>query len=618
MSNSGELRKITFLPGINKNSTDIDSEGKWVDCDKVRFRYGKAEKIGGWVREQATQEADNSVSTFTGIAREVLPWNTLNSDKYLGIGTHAKLEFFFGGEYFDMTPIDRTVTGAVFTTSVGSTDIICSLPAHGATEGDYVIFTSATTSVGGVDIIGEHLVGTVIGANSFTFTTPTTATSTSVGATANAQFLIGTGLVDNSTTGGWGTDPWSTSAWGEVGSGTFATELRQWSLENWGEDLLANPKGLGIYTWDADNGVESTLTDRSDVRLTSVANSPAEVNVMLASQPTRHLIAGGCNALGTGVFDPMLIRWSHSEDFTVWDPLTSTSSTNEAGDKRLRGGNEIIGMIRSKAENVIFTDDAVHSMRWIGNPFIYSFNQIGTNAGICGPQASVDVNGVVYWMGRTSFFVYDGTMRVLPSTLQKAIFEDNTPESLNLSQKEKVFTGVNSEFNEIIWFYPAASSLECNRYVVYNYLEKSFYDGTMDRTAWVDKGVYEKPYGFGSDSVLYVHEEGKDDDGSAMRSFIKSGDVDIADGELISYSDKFVPDFTLPSGKTLNITLESKRYPNDPTSVTKGPFTVDDETQKVSYRMRGRQFNVTYSTSITGGDFIIGAPRINIMPDGGR
>jgi len=619
MSNDGELKKIVFQPGFNKNTTDVDSEGKWVDGNNVRFRYGKAEKIGGWVREVATQESTPAVDTFTGTARTALAWNTLDDDSLLGIATNEKVEIFSNGEYYDMTPIVLSTTGVIFTTSAGSNIVQVSSAAHNSKAGDRVIYTSASTaaSIGGVPILGEFPINEVTGANTYTVIM-TTATATTVGATCTANYLYPLGNDGNGTTGGWGSDEWATSAWGEVGTGSIEVGVRQWSLENWGEDLLANPNGGGIYTWDADTSLDSILVDRSDVRMQLIATAPLEVGSILTGSPTRHLIALGCTDYATSVFDPMVIRWSHSEDFTIWDPLTSTASTNESGDKRIRGGNKIIGGLRSKAENIIFTDDSVHSMKWIGNPFIYSFNKVGKNAGICSQHAAVDVDSTVYWMARTGFFRYNGKMSSMNCTLQKAIFTAGNPETLNLDQKEKVYAGTNSEFNEILWFYPAGGSEECNRYVAYNYLEDIWYDGAMDRTVWLDQGIYDVPYGFGTDSTLYGHETGKDADGSAMRAWIQSAEIDIATGEQIMFSDKFVPDFTLADGKTLNLTIQTREYPNDPNPVTKGPYSMNNTTKKVSYRTRGRQANIMYSTSITGGDFIVGAPRINVMPDGGR
>lgn len=625
MSSNGIEKEIVFLPGYNKNTTDLDAEGHWVTGDKIRFRYGKAEKIGGWVSEPVVQ-ASASSSVFTGVARDIRVWSKNDEkEEYIAVGTTEKVEFANKGYIWDMTPI-RAISTATnpFNTSAGSTDLTCSVAAHGAQAGDWVVVASATASLTNIDRLEyTYKITSVPGANSFIVSTATAATSTlsAAGGAATFSFLLPIGRRSNGFAYGYGAGPYGEETYGTPRTTGVDVELRQWQLENWGEDLLANPRGGKVYWWDADVSVLASANDpdRSEIRLQVVTAAPTTNNFILVSQPSRHLVSFGCENVSSGEFDPMNVRWSQSENFNIWDPTVSVFGGNTSGEQRLAGSGEIISAIQTKNEIVIFTDSDVHTMRYIGDPFWFGFDKLGSNTGIAGPHAAVDVNGVVYWMGQSSFYAYDGRIRVLPSSLHKTIFNIDDEESINFDQKEKVYTGVNAEFNEITWFYPSRDSTNIDRYVTYNYLDNVWYDGTIDRTVWKDRGILDKPVAVDSDGVLYSHEEGKDDDAQALPFTLESGWIDLADGEEFVFIDKFIPDYMqIPSGKTIYLTIKYKKYPQDVEEFEKGPYPITESTRKVNFRVRGRVVKLIYSGTANGVDMQVGAPRIQMKPDGRR
>lgn len=610
---SGELKKIEIRPGIVRNVTEYSAEGYYVDGDKVRFRDGRAEKIGGWVPEIVEQNDDSTDNSFTGVCRNLHAWVDLDDVRYLALGTHEKLELLSGGKYYDITPVESSaVVSNAISTSVGSTEVIVSDPSHGAASGDYVIFSSLASTVAGVYLDGEYVISSVTGADSYIIDSGTTAAATTVsqGGDLTIDYLLETGNEDNAAAYGWGAGTWGTpgasasAGWNQPRTGTLTEDLRQWSLDNWGEDLIACPRGGKIYTWDATNGEET--------RAVQISAAPSVNNLALVAQPTRHLVAMGTHNV-SGVFDPLLVRWSDGENFNDF----IASAGNDAGSFRLKGGNYIVGAVQSKREIMIFTDSALHSMRFVGGEFIFGFDQMGSNCGLIGQQGVIDVNGVALWMGYNSFFIYDGAVRNLDSTVDDAVFDVDSSLAVNFEQKEKVFAAHNPDFNEVTWFYPTQTTTENNRYVTYNYEENIWYDGWMDRTAWVDNGIFEKPYATNPSGTLYIHETGKNDGSNPMGAFVQTAPMDISDGDSLMFVDRIVPDFRIPDNKTLNIEVKFKKYLGDDFT-TKGPFTVSAGTGKVSMRGRGRHAAVRYSTSITGGDFEVGDVRFGVRPDGMR
>lgn len=426
------------------------------------------------------------------------------------------------------------------------------------------------------------------------------------------------GLASNIAAFGWGAGPWSgdfapvsvvTSAdlgWGEAptsvsaGLGLVEIKLTQWSLDNFGEDLIANFRGGRIYRWRRSQ--PSTPA--------SVVNNSPRANNILISEPAPYLVAYG-TCTETGPFDPLLVRWADLNDFTQWE----ASANNTAGDFRIQGGSEILATEKTKRETIVFTDDVVYSQRFIGGDTVFAFERLANNAGIIAQNASIEVNSVVYWMGNGSFFKYSGTVTPIVTSLDEAIFNRNRATSINFFQKDKVYAGINSEFNEIIWLYPSRDSDECDRYIIYNFLEDVWYDGSLDRTTWTNSDVFELPVATNTSSVLYEHEFGKNDEDNILVAWVKTGIFDIADGDELLFINKFVPDM-IQTGP-VNLTLRGRKYPNA-AMIDKGPFTISQSTRKVDLRLRARQMQFSVSSSSLDGDFDWGVHRVNIRPDGER
>jgi hypothetical protein len=613
-------KELLFRPGIDKTTTEYAAEGAWVDSDKVRFRQGRPEKIGGWAKEQVKRAyGDTTQTTFEGIARETMSWSDLESQDYLAVGTHKKLNVLFKSEIHDITPIEVTTTvNSAINTSVGSTEVLVCIDSHGRQVGDYLEFSSVGSTVGGIYLDGQYVVTSAPTADSVIIDTGTTAAATSTGAGGDATVfsLLGTGKRDNSQSFGWGAGTWGTpgasvsAGWSQPRGSGVATQLRLWSLAQWGEDLLANPRGGKVYYWNTSVGVSE--------RATLVTAAPSAVNHILVDDSARNTIALGCTDI-TGKFDPMLVRWADSEDFTDWVP----TSVNTAGDYRLTYGSEIKAGVKTKREVIILTDTAAVAMRFTGGSFVYRFDTLATKCGLVAPKAMVNVNGVVFWWGEKNFYLYDGSVRILPCSMHKYIFDSEEGGAINEDQREKIAAKVNSQFSEITWYYPGKASLENDRYITYNYAEDTWYGGTIGRTTWEDVGIFDRPYGLGYDTsvenaVLFVHEEGKNDDASPMKAYIQSSYFDLGAGDSMMFCDNLLPDIALPTNKNLNFTLKTRRKGFGSSVVTKGPYSIGVNTDLVNLRARGRQGSVCFSTSITDGDFEIGKCRLNLVPDGGR
>lgn len=626
MSGDGTLTNITLKPGVYKNTTDLGAEGHYTSCDKVRWHYGQPQKIGGWVNELVTQFDFPTSTHFTGVARDTISWqNNEGSKQYLGVGTHKKLEVFYGGQIYDITPIRMTVSVCAgaggFTTSVGSTWVLLSVASNLAAVGDYLVVQSVATSVGGISLSGQYEVVSVVGANVVYFDSRVTATGTSVyTSSGTVVFLLNNGFQSNQAAIGWGSGGYGRQGYGTpLSAGSGEVFLDQWSLDNWGEDLVACRRGDHIYYWPENGGLLATEVNRVSVRATTVSASPSVNNFILVHDTSRYLLSFGCTELDSGEFNPLHIRWCNQEDLTTWDPLVSIAGGNTSGSLTIKGGSQIIGAVESRGEIITITDSPVYRVKYEGTPYIFTAEQIGEHAGGISQHCMIDIQGVIYWMGTGDFHIYDGVVKTLPCDIQDVVFRTNNPESLNFYQKEKVFAGVNSQFNEIIWLYPSSASDEIDRYIIYNYLEGTWYDGTMDRTVWEDAGVFAKPYAISEDGSLFVQETGVDDGPRAMPFFYESAYFDIQDGEDFVFTDKIVPDFRrVPAGKQLSFTITTKSYPQDPNPVVKGPYFIQDTTKKISLRARGRQAKYRVESSGTGVDFEMGVLKMNIIPDGKR
>ena len=617
------LSKLQIAPGIDKQNTEYGAEGRWVDCDNVRFRYGLPEKIGGW--EKVTSDA------LVGATRAILSYSDLNGVKYIVYGTNKKLYAYSEGSYADITPTRSTGTGNItqFATTDGSSTVTVTDSSHGALIGDFVTIASVSGAVGGIsaaNLQGEFEILTVPNANTYTIEAKAAASSDATGATANATYQVNTGAAVSLFGYGWGAGTWSTSTWntsreGLTGADKPLLESAKWALDNWGEDVLALQFNGGLFYWDTSDGLTSLATT------TEVSGAPTKSRFMLVSGDDRHVICFGTETtIGTTTTqDNMFIRWSDQESTSDWTP----TATNTAGSFRLVDGNQINTAVRSRGAVMIWTDTALYSMQFIGAPLTFGFKQIGSNCGAVGINAAVDVSGNSYWMSNDSFFVYDGAVKKIPCSVEDYVFDD-----INENAKQDVFCAANSNYNEVMWFYASANSDQIDRMVIYNYAEKLWYIGTLARTSWSDYGVYPVPYAtqfLSTDTTatistitglkagrtfVFLHETGTEDDGSAMANHIESGDIDIADGDNFMSISRFIPDFKNLTG-TADITIKTRPYPSG-TQTSHGSFDVTTSTTKVNTRIRGRQVAVRVSSDATGDKWRYGTMRLDIRPDGMR
>ena len=623
------LSKLQFRPGVNQEITSYSNEGGWRDCDKIRFRFGYPEKLGGW--EKYTS------STYLGSARALHNWIALDGSNYLGIGTHLKYYIEEGQGMNDITPVRATTSAGdvTFAATNGSTTITVSDTAHGAFENDFVTFSGAA-SLGGVitaDVLNkEYQVVRVVDADSYEITSAVAANSSDSGnggSSTVGTYQINVGL-DTSVGGtGWGAGTWGRDGWGDAASSglTTTTQIRLWSHDNFGEDLIINARDSNIYYWDKSNNLSTRAVELS-TRTGTRTSVPQVAKQVLVSDQDRHVIAFGCDGLnssasanqGDGTQDPLLIRFSDQENPLVWYPTT----TNTAGDIRLGAGSTFVQAVETKREILVWTDTALNSMRFIGPPFTFGLQQLASNITIMGPNAAVATEDVVYWMGIDNFYVYAGQTQQLPCTVKDKVFLD-----FNLEQADKVVSGVNSEFSEVFWFYPSASSSDNDKYVVYNYGEKVWYFGSLARTAWIDRGVRTYPIAAGS-SYIYNHEFGYDDDGSAMNSFIESGAIDIEDGDHFVYIRRIIPDLTFKGSTNLSspqatFTLKARNFPGatfDNTAagdaIRTASSPVETFTNQLHLRARGRSFALRVESDALGTKWKLGSPRIDLRPDGRR
>tara|TARA_A100000172_G_scaffold15983_2_gene8488 strand:+ start:424 stop:2349 length:1926 start_codon:yes stop_codon:yes gene_type:complete len=639
------LTKLQFRPGINRETTSYSNEGGWFDMDKTRFRFGFAEKIGGWIKQ--------SVNAYLGTARALHSWVALDGTAYLGVGTHLKYYINEGGAFNDITPIRATTTdGITFSATNGSSIITATDNNHGAIVDDFVTISEAV-SLGGLitaDVLNqEYIILSVPSDDTFTFQareagtdiqsitttsglnpTPVVANSSDTGnggSSADAAYQVRIGLDTALTGNGWNAGTWGRGTWNSVSnlSVTGAT-LRIWSHDNFGEDLLINVRDSGIFYWDKSNG-----TNTRAVAISSLASSdlaPTIAKKVLVSDADRHIIAFGCDpetAIGTQ--DPLLIRFSSQESLTEWRTLP----TNTAGDLRIGSGSEIISAIETRQQILVFTDASLHAMQFIGPPFTFGINAISEGITIAGPLAAIAVEDMVFWMGRQEFYVYGGGVQRLPCTVRDYVFND-----FNEKQIEKVTASTNIAFSEVWWFYPSANSDENDKYVIYNYQQKIWYYGNLARTAWLDRGIETLPIAAGTDHFLYSHEFGFDDGStnpaSAISAHIESSQFDMGDGDNFTFINKLIPDLTFRDSTSgspkATFTLKTRNFPggkylqSNAKAVTQSAAAtstvVEQFTDQVHIRLRGRSFALRIESAETGVAWRLGSPRIDIRPDGKR
>ena len=615
------LLRLFLKPGIDKQNTEYGAEGGWIDGDYIRFRYGLPEKLGGWTSFGETP------TYFLGLPSEVFTWNDLSGSPYAVVGTTRKVYVFYGGSWADITPIRDTATGVTFDTTSGSTDVVVNDTAHGAVEGDFVTFSNVTGTPGGIpdaDLENEFEILEILTTGTYRIASPTAASSTaSAAGTADAEYQINVGTDVSYFDFGWGTGTWGLSTWGtpRPPSASVSLASRVWQFDNFGEDLILQLVDGGIYRWDTSAGIST--------RAVAIPNAPTKSKYALVSTPDRHLVCFGTEStIGTpSSQDPMFVRFSNQEDV---EDFVATA-TNTAGGQRLTDGNEIITALRSRGQILIWTDASLHGMQYLGPPYTFGFQQLGANCGCIGPHASADVNGVAYWMSKDAFFVFDGTVKKLACTVQDYVFKD-----LNLVQAQKVHVGINTQFNEVTWWYCSFTSDYIDRFVTYNYLENVWSVGTMPRTAWQDMGTYEKPlattydpegteatistiYGLTAGrSRLYNQEDGVNADGAAINAFIKSGYFDIGDGDQMLFMSRFIPDFKDQVGN-LTIHLLLRPFPQASASPSSlDPYVIAPNTQKVDTRARGRQISLRIESSDVDSNWRFGTMRVDIKPDGLR
>ena len=614
------LKKLTLKPGVNKENTRYTNENGWYECDKVRFRQGTPEKIGGWTRISA--------STFLGVCRSMWNWVTLQSENLIGLGTHLKFYIERGGAYFDITPIRATTTLPTDPfTGNGTTTVTVNAPSHGGITGDFVTFSGVTGTY--ASVLNAEFQITVTGVNSYTITTPSVvAAGTTGGSAVSAAYQINVGPEIEVPLTGWGAGTWGTGSWGIGVPSTTRTSIRLWSQGNFGEDLIFGPRRGGMYYWDNTSGVNVRGVELST--LSGANGVPVIQNEIFISDINRFVFALGCNEIGSSVIDPMLIRWSNQESAVDWTP----AATNQAGSIRLSHGSEIVTAVQARQEIVVFTDSAVYSLQYLGAPEVWGAQLLGDNISIESPNAAVIGSGVVYWMGVDKFYAYDGRVQTLPCDLRRHVFGD-----FNQAQGNQVFAGTNEGFNEVWWFYCSANSTTIDRYVVYNYLEKIWYYGTMARTAWLDPGLRDYPMAATYLGNLVNHEQGVDDNATgtptAINAYIESAEFDIEDGQNFGFIWRMVPDVTFVGSTANNPSLTMSLIPmkgsgsgfNSPQSlggsssaaVTRtATVPIEQFTNIVYIRVRGRQLIMKAQSDALGVAWQLGSPRIDVRMDGRR
>jgi hypothetical protein len=683
------LKKILLKPGVNKENTRYTNENGWYVSDKIRFRQGTPEKLGGWQRISA--------NTFLGICRSLWNWVTLGFLNLVGVGTNLKYYIEWDGSYYDITPIRATTTlGTDPFTGNGTTTVTVTANTHGALTGDYVTFSGVTGTY--ASLLNAQYQITNIDANTYTITTASAVAAGATGGSAVvATYQINTGPSTQEPFFGWGAGGWGLGTWGNGLSTT--TDIRLWSASNWGEDLVFGPRGGGLYYWDATNGLNTrgvnvntlggtvTLTIASPCVITlsnvlaegtaiklattgalptgltagttyylrnvdgatanlsatptgSIINTsgsqsgtqsiselvdvPTLQNYIFVSDTSRFVLLFGTTDYGSTTLDPMLIRWSSQESVVDWVP----SSINQAGSVRLSHGSQIITAVQARQEIVVFTDSSVYSLQYLGPPFVWGSQLVGDNISIVGQNAAMIASGRVYWMGVDKFYVYDGRLQTLRCDLRRHVFGN-----INLGQNQQIFAGTNEGFNEVWWFYCTANSTAIDAYVVYNYSEDVWYYGTMGRTAWLDSGLRDYPLAATYSNNLVNHEYGIDDNTSgtpaAIEAYIESAEFDIDDGEHFGFVWRMVPDLTFEgsTADTPQVTMTmygmngsgSGFNTEAAKSVARtSTVTIEQFTNIIYTRIRGRQMIIKIGSSGVGTTWQLGAPRIDIRPDGRR
>ena len=619
------ISKINFRPGVVREGTSYSNEGGWFDVNKVRFNAGLPQKIGGWVKD--------NTNTFLGTCRALLAWVDLAGTKYLGLGTHLKYYVELGTGYHDITPIRSTTSAGdvTFSATNGSSSITVADTAHGAVKNDFVTFSGASSLGGNITanvLNQEYQIVSITNANSYVITAKdtsgTTVTANSSdsgngGSSVVGAYQINVGLDVYISSTGWGSGAWGAGAYGESTVLSVSNQLRLWTHDHFGEDLLINVRAGGLYYWDESGGVNNRAVELSSLSGSILA--PTVGLQVLVSETDRHVIVLGSDPISgssrTGVVDPMLVAFSDQENLLDFEPLLS----NTAGDLRLSEGSTIIGAVKARQEILIWTDTALYSMQFIGPPFTFGLNLINNASGLISPNGAVVAPSGVFWMGYDNFYIYNGSVQKVPCSVLSYVFDD-----MNSTQTHKFFAFTNTEFDEVGWFYCSSDSSEIDRYVVFDYADKVWTYGQISRTAWLDTGVKNYPRAV-SNNYLYRHEFGYNDDGSPMTDvFIESSDFDIGDGDTFSFIRRIIPDVRFLNNSTdgqVNIVLKTRNFPGESLN-TSSTNAVGSSTTQSHVRARGRQAVVRLESDDDDTDanndvgWRLGLLRMDIQNDGRR
>lgn len=689
------LKKLTFTPGIQHDGSRYASSGSWSDVDKVRFRSGAPEKIGGW--QKATS------LPFQGVCRSLTPFTDLQNNYFLGVGTHLKYYLERGGTYNDITPIRTTLTPSnPFTTVNGSPTVTVTIFSHGAAQNDFVTFSGAS-AVGGLTLNGEYQIASVVNSSVFTITAASNATSNATGGgTVTAAFQIQTGLDSTLYGNGWGAGAWggitgsasftgsisgttltvsavasgtlavgqlivgagvsasppgsnatyitalgtgtggvgtytvgvsqtvsstAMTAYSGTGWGTAATtlsggqKLRVWSADNFGQDLVINPRDSAIYYWSNASGLGVRAVLLSS--LAGASNVPAVARQIMVTDQDRKVLAFGCSDIVSGLQDRLLVRWSDTENPVDWTP----TELNSAGGIRIPTGSEFMAALETRQEILVWTDAAVHSMRYIGAPFEYSITQIGLTS-LLSPNGVAAANDMVFWMGTNGFYAYNGRIAGLPCSVKDYVFNN-----INYDQAEKITAGSNMAFNEVWWFYPSANSSENDRYVVYNYNENVWFVGSLVRTVWIDRGIEDYPRSASTDGYIYFHELGQDDGSvnpfASITAYIESAPFEIGEGEQFGFAWRMIPDVTFrdssSANPSVNFILKTQDYSGgnfkqtaNNNTVRTATLPIEQFTDQTYFRLRGRMMSLRVESTAIGVAWRLGVPRVDVRTDGRR
>ena len=615
------LTKLQFQPGINREGTEYSADAGWYDADKVRFRKGRPEKIGGWEKY--------SVSTFLGVCRSLEDWVVVDGIAYIGVGTHLKFYVNEGSSFYDVTPIRATTSAGdvTFAATNGSSTITVSDTSHGAVVNDFVTFSGAA-SLGGVVIAAvlnqEYQIASVVNANSYTITAKDTSGDTVTanssdsgngGSSVVGAYQINTGLTNFVQGVGWGSDTWGASTFGSASSLTAAGQLRLYSQDVFGDDLIFNAREGGVYYWDESAGTSTRATALSDV--SGASDAPTVALQVMMSDVDKHVVCFGVNPLGSSTIDPLHVRWSDSESAVDWTP----TAINTAGGVNLSTGSTIIGALKTRQEILIWTDAGIHSMRFIGSPFIFQFSVVNEGLSMISPKAAINAGGAVFFMGRGGFYVYTGSVQPIPCSVLDYVFSN-----LNLKQSHKVFSSTDADHNEVTWFYPIGTGeTDITNYVTYNYVEQLWSIGTMDRGAWIEANSKNFPVASSvitssDNNYIYIQEQGHDADGSAMTAYIESGDVEMGDGERYMLLSKLIPDFTFKGNTddaSMSVIVKGKDFPLEDTT-TLSTSTVTATTKQAFLRARARSSAFRIESSESGYGWRLGDLRFDMRPDGRR